>query len=194
MHTNISESTAAIQHQPILVTGAARCGKSEWAEHLAIGTGKIVTYIATATIDPSDVEWQTRIRRHQQRRPSHWHTIATVEDLALTIDRAGESECLLVDSLGTWVANLLDKSDDDWMVLTTELLAKLQTSPATIVLVAEETGWGVVPAYPSGRLFRDRLGSLSRQIGTIADPVYLVTGGHVLNLSKLGEKLPDCQG
>jgi adenosylcobinamide kinase / adenosylcobinamide-phosphate guanylyltransferase len=193
MNTNISESTPKIQQQPILVTGAARCGKSEWAEHLAIGTGKIVTYIATATIDPRDVEWQARIRRHQQRRPSHWQTVATVEDLALTIAGAGESECLLVDSLGTWVANLLDKSDDDWTVLTNELLAKLQTSPATIVLVAEETGWGVVPAYPSGRLFRDRLGLLSRQIGTIADPVYLVTGGHVLNLSKLGEKLPDYQ-
>jgi adenosylcobinamide kinase / adenosylcobinamide-phosphate guanylyltransferase len=193
MHTNISESTAASQ-PPILVTGAARCGKSEWAEYLAIGTGKIVTYIATATIDPSDVEWQARISRHQQRRPSTWKTIATVEDLALTISKAGESECLLIDSLGTWVANLLDKSDDDWLVLTNELLAKLQTSLATIVLVAEETGWGVVPAYPSGRLFRDRLGLLSRQIGTIANPVYLVTGGHVLNLSKLGEKLPDCQG
>ncbi len=193
MNISISESTASIWQPPILVTGAARCGKSEWAEHLAIDTGKIVTYIATATIDPSDVEWQARIRRHQKRRPSNWQTIATVEDLALTIDRAGESECLLVDSLGTWVANLLDKSDDDWTVLTNELLAKLKTSLATIVLVAEETGWGVVPAYPSGRLFRDRLGMLSRQIGTIANPVYLVTGGHVLNLSKLGEKLPDCQ-
>jgi adenosylcobinamide kinase / adenosylcobinamide-phosphate guanylyltransferase len=193
MNTTISESTTTIQPQPILVTGAARCGKSEWAEHLAIGTGKIVTYIATATIDPSDIEWQTRISLHQQRRPSNWQTVVTVEDLALTIARASESECLLVDSLGTWVANLLDRSDDDWTVLTHELLEKLQTSLATIVLVAEETGWGVVPAYPSGRLFRDRLGSLSRQIGTIANPVYLVTGGHVLNLSKLGEKLPDCQ-
>lgn len=193
MNISISESTATIWQPPILVTGATRCGKSEWAEHLAIGTGKIVTYIATATIDPSDVEWQARILRHQQRRPSHWQTIATVEDLALTIAQAGESECLLVDSLGTWVANLLDKSDDDWMVLTKDLLEKLQTSLATSVIVAEETGWGVVPAYPSGRLFRDRLGMLSRQIGTIANPVYLVTGGHVLNLSKLGEKLPNFQ-
>jgi adenosylcobinamide kinase / adenosylcobinamide-phosphate guanylyltransferase len=193
MHTNISESAAKIQQQPILVTGAARCGKSEWAETLAIESGKMVTYIATATIDSADVEWQARIRRHQIRRPATWQTVATVENLAGMIREAGEVDCLLVDSLGTWVANLLDQSDDDWLGLSQDLQAELQTSLATVILVAEETGWGVVPAYPSGRLFRDRLGMLSRQIGAIANPVYLVTGGHVLNLSKLGTKLPNCQ-
>lgn len=177
------------QQQLILVTGAARCGKSEWAETLATASGKDVTYIATATIDPSDREWQARILRHQQRRPATWQTIAAVVDLSLTISRSQPSDCLLVDSLGTWVANLLDRSDTEWEKLTTELLTELSTSLATIILVAEETGWGVIPAYPSGRLFRDRLGMLSRQIGSISSTVYLVTGGHVLNLSQLGEKL-----
>jgi adenosylcobinamide kinase / adenosylcobinamide-phosphate guanylyltransferase len=181
--------TRLSQQQLILVTGAARCGKSEWAETLAIESGKIVTYIATATIDPADAEWEARILRHQQRRPATWQTVSAVEDLADTIDRSQPSDCLLVDSLGTWVANLLDRSDAEWEKLTHELLGKLRTSLATIILVSEETGWGVVPAYPSGRLFRDRLGMLTRQIGSIASTVYLVTGGHVLNLSQLGTKL-----
>jgi adenosylcobinamide kinase/adenosylcobinamide-phosphate guanylyltransferase len=56
--------------------------------------------------------------------------------------------------------------------------------------VAEETGWGVVPAYPLGRKFRDRLGALVRQLGRICEPVYLVVGGHVLNLSLLAVPLP----
>ena len=64
---------------------------------------------------------------------------------------------------------------------------------ADLVFVAEETGWGVIPAYPLGRLFRDRLGSLIRQLGAICQPVYLVTGGHVLNLSVLGTPLPSSQ-
>jgi adenosylcobinamide kinase / adenosylcobinamide-phosphate guanylyltransferase len=177
------------QPQLILVTGAARSGKSEWAETIAIASGKVVTYIATATIDPSDLEWQARILHHQQRRPATWQTISTVEDLAVTIARSQPTECLLVDSLGTWVANLLDRPDPEWVDLTQALLAAITTGLGTTILVAEETGWGVVPAYPSGRLFRDRLGMLTRQIGSIADPVYLVTGGHVLNLSQLGEKL-----
>ena len=187
--------TRSLPHPPaevqqlILVTGAARCGKSEWAETLATKSNKAVTYIATATIDPTDAEWQERIVRHQQRRPVTWETRAAVEDLAMTINQAQASDCLLVDSLGTWVANLLDRSAAQWDNLTQELLCELPTSLATIILVAEETGWGVVPAYPSGRLFRDRLGMLTRQIGSIASTVYLVTGGHVLNLSQLGTKL-----
>jgi adenosylcobinamide kinase / adenosylcobinamide-phosphate guanylyltransferase len=190
MHNSITRSS---QRQLILVTGAARSGKSEWAEHLACQSAKAVTFIATATVDRTDPEWQARILRHQQRRPSTWQTVMTVADLAATIHRASDFDCLLVDSLGTWVANLLDRSDDEWLELTRELVERLKTSLATIVLVAEETGWGVVPAYPSGRLFRDRLGMLSRQIGTLADVVYLVTGGRVLNLAELGQKLPDCQ-
>ncbi len=190
MNTNISESAPKIQQPPILITGAARCGKSEWAEMLAIESGKAVTYIATATLDPQDAEWQARISLHQQRRPSTWRTVMTVADLATTIHQASDHDCLLVDSLGTWVANLLDRSDPEWLDLTQELLDTLRTSLANVIIVAEETGWGVVPAYPSGRLFRDRLGRLSRQIGVIANPVYLVTGGHVLNLSRLGTRLP----
>jgi adenosylcobinamide kinase / adenosylcobinamide-phosphate guanylyltransferase len=181
--------TTQMAEQLILVTGAARCGKSEWAETLAIASGKAVTYIATATVDPTDTEWQARIDRHQQRRPDTWQTIAAVEDLARQIARAEPTQCLLIDSLGTWVANLLDRSDAEWEMLTQELLGVLPASLGTIVMVAEETGWGVVPAYPSGRLFRDRLGMLTRQIGSTASTVYLVTGGHVLNLSQLGQKL-----
>jgi adenosylcobinamide kinase / adenosylcobinamide-phosphate guanylyltransferase len=185
MDNSITESG----RQLILVTGAARSGKSEWAEQLALETSKAVTYIATATIDPTDVEWQARILLHQQRRPATWQTVAAVVDLAKTIESALATELLLIDSLGTWVANLLDRSDREWQNLTQELLEILPNSVATIVIVAEETGWGVVPAYPSGRLFRDRLGMLTRKIGSIANPVYLVTGGHVLNLSQLGRKL-----
>ncbi len=185
MDNSITQS----RQQLILVTGAARSGKSEWAETLAMQTDRAVTYLATATIDPTDLEWQARIDRHQQRRPATWQTNMTVADLARTIAAAPASDCLLVDSLGTWVANLLDRSDAQWAALTQELLSVLPHSQATVIIVAEETGWGVVPAYPSGRLFRDRLGMLTRQIGTIANPVYLVTGGHVLNLAQLGQKL-----
>jgi adenosylcobinamide kinase / adenosylcobinamide-phosphate guanylyltransferase len=172
-----------------LVTGAARSGKSEWAETLARNTGKTVTYVATAKIDPTDLEWQERIRRHQERRPQEWKSAWASDNLVDIFDRAPASECLLIDSLGTWVASFLDRSDPEWQELTQLLGARLLNCEATVILVAEETGWGVVPAYPLGRLFRDRLGTLTRQIGAVANPVYLVTAGHVLNLSQLGHPL-----
>lgn len=186
----INATQLAYENRMILVTGPARSGKSEWAENLAIASGKLVFYVATALVDPSDREWQARIEQHQQRRPPSWTTLQVPIELAATIQNASESECLLVDSLGTWVANLLDRDESDWSKTQQDLLASLQQSKADLILVAEETGWGVVPAYPLGRKFRDRLGMLVRLIGAIANPVYLVTGGHILNLSNLGTPLP----
>jgi adenosylcobinamide kinase/adenosylcobinamide-phosphate guanylyltransferase len=176
--------------QIILVTGAARSGKSEWAEILAQKNAKSVVYIATATIALQDEEWQARIERHQQRRPKIWETRSIPYDLVSVIDNGISTQCLLIDSLGTWVANLLETDDETWQTITKDLLTSLQTTAADIILVGEETGWGVVPAYRSGRTFRDRLGGLVRNIGSIADRVYLVAGGRVLDLSLLGIPLP----
>jgi len=176
--------------QIILITGPARSGKSEWAETLAINSGKSVIYIATAQIDPNDAEWQARIAQHQQRRPTNWIVQHVPIDLAASLEQLPTNSCCLVDSLGTWLANLLDLDDDNWQQIEQELLASVAATPGDVIFVAEEVGWGVVPAYPLGRTFRDRLGMLVRRLGAIADPVYLVTGGYVLNLTTLGSPLP----
>lgn len=176
--------------QIILVTGPARSGKSEWAEDLARQTGQSVIYVATAIANPDDVEWLTRIETHQQRRPVEWTTQLVPVELAATIlDYSDSGCCLLVDSLGTWVANCLEQDEADWGKTLQDLLNSLVQTAGCVIFVAEETGWGVVPAYPIGRLFRDRLGALVRKIGIISNTVYLVTGGHVLNLSALGSPL-----
>lgn len=175
--------------QVILVTGPARSGKSEWAEQLASKTDKPVNYIATAYRDSTDVEWERRINQHRLRRPAHWQTLEIPRELAAIIDEAKPPHFLIIDSLGTWVSNCLDEDEQTWEQTTIKLLTSLKQSQVDVILVAEETGWGVVPAYPMGRLFRDRLGHLNRHIGIIADLVYLVTGGHVLNLSQLGQPL-----
>jgi len=174
----------------ILITGPSRSGKSEWAELLAAQSGKAVTYVATACIDPSDAEWQERIVRHQQRRPPTWKTLSGSTSLISIIQHATADQCMLIDSLGTWLANRLDQTDEEWTHNLFAIIHALSHAEGLIILVAEETGWGVVPAYPSGRKFRDRLGELTRQIGAIATCVYLVTGGYALNVSKLGTRLP----
>ncbi len=175
----------------ILVTGPSRSGKSDWAETLAMQTGKRVIYVATAKTDPDDVEWLSRIERHQRRRPKSWMTLVVPVELAATIRGYCDiSCCLLVDSLGTWVTNFLDQDSTIWERTLQDLLDSLEKTAGTVIFVAEEAGWGVVPAYPIGRVFRDRLGDLVRKIGMIANPTYLVTGGHVLNLSALGSLLP----
>lgn len=175
----------------ILITGPSSSGKSEFAELLAQKTAKSVVYIATAKIDESDREWQTRIWKHQQRRPKTWSTLNADINLSEYLSQAPVSKCLLIDSLGTWVANYLELEATEWKAICDRFLASLKSTAATTIIVGEETGWGIVPAYATGRLFRDRLGYLSRQVGNAVDTTYLVTGGHVLNISSLGKPLSE---
>lgn len=184
----MTESTRS--KQIILVTGPARSGKSEWAETLAARSGKQVIYVATAIADGTDLEWQSRIDSHRRRRPDNWQTLEVPIDLPPTIRSASVSDCVLIDSIGTWTANTLEQTEEFWQQTQQDAIASLKSTPADVILVAEETGWGVVPAYPAGRLFRDRLGNLVRKIGAIADTVYLTTGGYALNLSAIGTPLP----
>lgn len=179
-----------MQSSLTLVIGPARSGKSEWAEALAYRSNLPVIYIATARTNPEDPEWEQRLQQHRKRRPAHWQTLEVPLHLAESLRSAVPQTCLLVDSLGTWLANLLDQEQNQWEQTLADFLASLAVTPAQVILVAEEVGWGVVPAYPLGRTFRDRLGTLVRQIGTMAQSVYLVTGGHALNLSALGTPLP----
>lgn len=174
----------------ILVTGPARSGKSEWAETLANQSGKNVVYVATALLSLDDKQWQQRIIQHRNRRPQSWTTLEVPFELSATLADAKPNTLILVDSLGTWVANYLEKDDIYWLDAVKELLETVQLVAAEMIFVAEETGWGVVPVLPIGQTFRDRLGSLTRKLGIISQTAYLVTGGHVLNLSVLGNRLP----
>jgi len=173
-----------------LVTGATRSGKSEWAENLAMRSQKNVIYIATATRYPDDAEWEARLQKHSDRRPENWQTLEVPIALATSILEINGDAYILVDSLGTWLANLLEEDELAWNKIEVELLQAIQACTVDITFVAEEVGWGLVPEYKSGRIFCDRLAGLSRKIGAIADDVYLVTGGYAVNLTQIGEKLP----
>lgn len=176
-----------------LITGPVRSGKSEWAEQLAEkiaqGQQQTVVYIATAQTNADDAEWAARIEKHRQRRPENWTCQEVPVELAKAIATSPTTHCLLVDSLGTWLANLIEQDDSEWATAERQLLTALSETKTDVILVAEETGWGVVPAYELGRRFRDRLGNLSRKVGAIAADVYLVTGGYALNISTLGQAI-----
>jgi adenosylcobinamide kinase/adenosylcobinamide-phosphate guanylyltransferase len=173
----------------ILVTGAASSGKSEWAEILAKNSGKAVIYIATAQDYPEDKEWQAKIDKHRQRRPKNWQYLHVTTYLTEIISLTQQNSCLLIDSLGTWVANLLELEESQWEEIVANLLNVLPEIQNDTIFVSEETGWGIVPAFDAGRLFRDRLGKLAYRLGEIVDRVDLVVAGHAINLSSIGRKI-----
>ncbi|HIK25198.1 MAG: bifunctional adenosylcobinamide kinase/adenosylcobinamide-phosphate guanylyltransferase [Thermosynechococcus sp. Uc] len=170
----------------ILVTGPSRSGKSEWAESLAAQSQQAVIYIATAIAPPDDPEWLQRIEQHRVRRPTEWELRECPLELAALLRNLPPHHCALVDSLGTWVANCLDQSPDQWQATVAEFLASVQACAAQLIVVAEEVGWGVVPAYASGRCFRDRLGELCQHLSPLMAQVYLVAAGFALPLHQWG--------
>ena len=175
-----------------LVLGPARSGKSRWAEHLAGSSGLGVVYVATGPELLGDPTWQQRLTRHRERRPADWTTLEVSEpgNLAPQLQAMASDQVALVDSLGSWVATGLDHDDPAWDALCQSLLVSLDRLRCTLILVSEQTGWGVVPPTAIGGLFRDRLGSIERQLVARAAATWLVVAGRAINITALSHAVP----
>ena len=173
----------------ILVTGPTRSGKSRWAESLVADQAAVI-YMATGPSRPEDQQWQQRLQRHRQRRASHWSTVECANDFCEALARVPGPATLLVDSLGGIVANQLESSNEAWDEHQEQLIKALMRHQGIVVIVIEETGWGVVPSTAIGGLFRDRLGSLAQVLEALASQSWLVVQGRALNLSQLGKPVP----
>jgi adenosylcobinamide kinase/adenosylcobinamide-phosphate guanylyltransferase len=165
----------------VLVLGGSRSGKSAHAESLVAGLDDVV-YLATSLSDPTDAEWASRVAAHRARRPAGWTTLETTAPSDLL--RPGT---VLVDSITTWVAALMDETGvwDETDTAAPERLAgrcdalvsNWVMTPAHVVAVSDEVGLGVVPESRSGRLFRDTLGMVNQRLAATADQVWFVVAG-----------------
>lgn len=189
-----------------IVLGPVRSGKSARAAALAGASGKRVILAVTAALDPSDAEMMARVERHRRDRPSSWTVIETAREspLAAVVRDAPADACVLVDALGTWIAALLldcegldgaadgrsadaaAKAADVLDAQCADLAAAVASARADVVVVAEETGWGLVPPSPLGRVFRDALGRLTQLLASRADRVELVVAGYAVDLRSIG--------
>ena len=203
-------SEKTIPPQLILILGGARSGKSAFAERLAASSGRTVTYIATATA--GDDEMRTRIAHHRASRPREWHTIEEPLDLAGAVRQAYRfADVLLLDCVTLWLGNMLsqepgqrendDKSIEELRITSNlfdeaclkqveALLAVVQSAEPnkTLIVVTNEVGLGVVPAYPLGRVYRDTLGYVNQRLAQAADRVYLMMAGMAVDIKRLHEE------
>lgn len=188
------------------ITGPVRSGKSAFGVRLAATSGREVTYVATAAGEPEDKEWRARMLRHVRDRPAAWRTVETASmtheaQLALFRDASADS-CLLVDALGTWLADRIaariDLLEIDYSVLASQLdedaaefVDAMLASPAYVVVVSEQIGWDVVPVAASSRLFRDAMGRMVQRLAKRAGCVYLVVAGYAVDLRAAGEPIDE---
>lgn len=186
----------------LLILGGARSGKSAYGEALAsqLAGDAPVLYIATATA--SDDEMRERIARHRESRPPHWPTAEEPLDPAEAL-RTNTAPVVLLDCVTLLVANLLldgasysdaDEVCVDWPTAEarvdsaiTELLEAWQAHPATLLLISNEVGMGLVPPYPLGRVYRDCLGRVNARLAAAADTALLMVAGLPIELKALAE-------
>ena len=176
----------------VLILGGARSGKSTFALSLADGAEGRVVFVATA--QPGDEEMRERIARHRRERPERWRTIEAPIGVGEAIrSGAADAEVVVLDCLSFLVANVMGEGSDASPGVQKEveaevegLLRAFEQGNATFILVSNEVGMGVVPAYASGRLFRDVLGLANQRLARAADRVYWMVASMPIEVKASG--------
>lgn len=159
----------------VVILGGARSGKSGFAEQLGDPLPGPHIYIATA--QAFDDEMTSRIARHRTDRLSHWRTVECPLALPEAIaahDLPGS--VILVDCLTLWLSNLM-LGDHNLAEARNGLADVVRTARATILLVSNEVGQGIVPDNALARQFRDEAGWLNQAVARTANEVWFVTAG-----------------
>lgn len=178
----------------IMVTGGARSGKSTFAEKIARQRDD-VAYVATSI--PFDDGMVHRIKHHRAQRPATWGTLEVWKDFPQIQEEEvyKNSSLLLVDCLTVMITNLMFYSGLDFDECTPEDVDLLEEEirrhvdellelgkEKDLILVTNELGMGLVPAYKMGNYFRDIAGRMNQRVAAAADEVYFVVSGLEMKL------------
>ncbi|QSX08378.1 bifunctional adenosylcobinamide kinase/adenosylcobinamide-phosphate guanylyltransferase [Alkalibacter rhizosphaerae] len=173
----------------IMITGGARSGKSTYAEKIA-RMRPDVAYVATSIA--FDEGMTHRIKKHREQRPDSWGTIEQWKDFPLIKEAEAykNSSLLLVDCLTVMITNLMFYSGLDFDECQPEDVDDLERQindhvedllalgkEKDLIIVTNELGMGLVPAYKMGNYFRDIAGRMNQRVAAAADEVYFVVSG-----------------
>ena len=177
-----------------LILGGARSGKSNFAQELALKSGKPVLFVATATA--GDEEMRQRIEEHRKARPATCSTLEATTHLGSQItNNIGKTQTVIIDCITLLLNNILlqHSPDIDGEInarkVEKEVIAELGELADCIskvnvdfIIVTNEVGLGLVPADSTSRLYRDLLGKANQILAKRVDEVYLMVAGIPLRI------------
>lgn len=183
----------------IYVTGGAKSGKSKFAEDLLLslndGKQKNV-YLATSVV--FDEEMQKKVELHKARRKNNWITVESYKNFSQSLEevmnenKKNKKNNMLVDCLTNMISNIIFENEEiDWEKPEKNQLEKCDENVEkeiqnlceifknfeNVVIVSNEVGMGLVPAYPLGRYFREIAGKMNQFVAEKADEAYFVVSG-----------------
>ncbi|MEL6522505.1 MAG: bifunctional adenosylcobinamide kinase/adenosylcobinamide-phosphate guanylyltransferase [Pseudomonadota bacterium] len=157
-----------------LVLGGANSGKSSFAERLVAFSGKTKVYVATA--QAFDTEMEAKIDAHKIARGADWTVIEAPHELKHSLAGATSDQMLLIDCATMWLTNRM-LAEADLEAEAAELLQAVSASKASVVVVSNEVGLGIVPDTSLGRAFRTAQGRLNQQLAAQADLAIFIAAG-----------------
>jgi adenosyl cobinamide kinase/adenosyl cobinamide phosphate guanylyltransferase len=167
----------------IMITGGARSGKSYFSEETAMKLGNNYVYIAT--MQAFDSEMKERIKKHRARRGKQWRTFEEPLNVAALLRKEDKKgRVFLIDCLTLFISNnLLEGRREEAIKGKVEELAELCSAcKASVVIVTNEVGMGIVPDNKLGREFRDIQGKANQIIAAAADEAYFMVSGLPIKL------------
>ncbi len=94
--------------------------------------------------------------------------------------RSPKSDVIIIDCLTVYLDNVMRAKRGAVVEIERdfqEVCQAIRTSKSSVIIVSNEVGCGIVPAFRSGRRYRDLLGRLNQQVAEIADQVILMVAG-----------------
>jgi len=170
----------------IFITGGTKSGKSEFAEHLAKEEKKL-SYVALSEINPEDKKWQGKINSHRKRRPKNWKLIETTDLLNILRKEDGP---LLIDSIGGFVMESINREDKEWLTKMNSLISFLKKRKSITFIVGEQVGWSLVSEYKIGNTFIERIGELQKRITKISKDNWLAINGRAIKIDEISLEIP----
>ena len=179
---NINNNSSHI----IFVTGGTKSGKSEFAEYLAKQIKNLI-YVALSENKNGDKGWQKKINMHKKRRPKDWKLIETT-NLLSTLNL--EKSPLLIDSIGGFVMESIDKEHKEWSTKMNSLISHLMKRESITFIVGEQVGWSLVSEYKIGNAYIERIGDLQKRITKISKENWLAINGRAIKIDEISIEIP----
>jgi adenosylcobinamide kinase/adenosylcobinamide-phosphate guanylyltransferase len=177
----------------VMITGGVRSGKSAAAERLAsLRGGRVVVAVAGWE---GDQEMRRRVEAHVRTRPTGWSILTVDADHEWVAGVASEA-VLVLDCLATLIGAIVhgevgdaplapEGAEDRCEARALAIVDAIVSRDGDTVVVSNEAGWGVVPAFASGRVFRDVLARANRALAERADGSWLAVAGRLIDLTAL---------
>jgi adenosylcobinamide kinase / adenosylcobinamide-phosphate guanylyltransferase len=176
-----------IKSKLTLILGGARSGKSSYAQSLAEAAGIPVTFIATA--QALDEEMSARIQKHRAERPATWETLEIQFEIASCVKQI-KSGVIILDCVTLLVSNLLMQFVNNDLVDEAPFMTAVRKEIDELInmlhadsqernwfIISNEVGFGLVPPYQMGRVYRDAIGWANQRLAREADKVILMVAG-----------------